>query len=160
MRTALAVILRDLAQSLAINDLQVKRGAAAPAIFEDTKVDGFMPTQWPRLSADIHDEVAKLATHEFNRSYVPGRDVYLYLAGSSGLSRLAKSLQLPIFKLGLTAQPDLLTRQNELRADAYAASTKEDGAYSSRDGFDDWKSARPSCESFRRTPSSPPCRGR
>jgi hypothetical protein len=152
LRTALAVILRDLAQSLATNNLKAERQTAAPAIFEDTKVDGFLPTQWPRLSSDIHDELAKIATHEFRRSYVPGREIYLYVAGSSGLSRLAKSLQLPVFKLGLTAQPDLLTRQHELRADHYAASIKEDGAYSSSAGFDDWEIRQ---TELRELPSNP-----
>jgi hypothetical protein len=45
LRAALAVILHDLAQSLATNNPRAERQTAAPAIFEDTKVDGFMPTQ-------------------------------------------------------------------------------------------------------------------
>ncbi len=139
LRVTLSTILTDIAQGLIANDPQAERRTAAPAIFEDSKVDGFMPTQWPRLSANIHGELAKLEGSEFRHGYVPGREVYLYVAGSSGLSRLARGLQLPVFKLGLTAQPDLLTRQNELRADHYASLIKGHGAYASNPGFDDWE---------------------
>jgi hypothetical protein len=139
LRAALAAILADLAQSLATHTRAGARETAGPVIFEDRASDGFVPTQWPRLSADIQEEVAKLQSHDFESRFRPGREIYLYVAGSTGLSQLAKTLQLPLFKIGLSAKPDLLTRQNELRADCYGSVINEDGEYAARPGFDDWE---------------------
>lgn len=71
--------------------------------------------------------------------FAPGRDIHLYVAGSSGLGRHAKNLQLPLFKLGLSARLDLLTRQADLRADCDGDCIKSDGTYSANFGFDDWE---------------------
>ncbi len=80
----------------------------------------------------------------FHRHFVPGEYVFLYTAGCSGLGVLARSLQLPIFKYGLSQQSDLLVRQQQLRVDRYGGCFKNGSRYPAMEGFDDWELRR--CE--------------
>jgi hypothetical protein len=139
LRTALSRILIDVGNTLALNVDEKSTATNAQVLFQKVEPEERLSTQWPRLPPVTEDQLPNFDHVEFRRRYVPQSPASLYVAGSSGLRQMHQTLQVPVFKIGLSQQPDLLVRQNELRTDAYAGLYKDRGRYTLTAGFDDWE---------------------
>lgn len=106
-----------------------KQDLKAPVIFGRDMSNEAARTPWPRFGR-IADE-ALLQTTAFEESlhadYENGIDVFIYMAGCSGLQAKAKGYKLPLFKCGVTQVPDLLVRQRDLNSDAYGSVSMKNG---------------------------------
>ncbi len=138
LRTTLAGIFCELADALMAKRSTPVETANASIFIGAPRTVPRLTTQWPKLSVDSDQSSAWDLSHLAER-FVPGETVYVYAAGCSGLAQLGRQLQLPLFKLGLSQQSNLLIRQQELRTDCYGSAFKRDGQYESQPGFDDWE---------------------
>jgi hypothetical protein len=140
LRRALVGVLSELIDTLqkgsAVSDAQPSSDCK---MFQDLEPSKRLTTEWPRLSADLTLPPDPFHDDAFRRRFVPAESAYLYAAGCSGLCQLAKTLQLPLFKFGLTGNEDLLVRQQQLRIDRYAGSFMDGDQYLLTDGFADWE---------------------
>ena len=123
------------------------RGFAYPDAVEPIPVPAhiarkypYLPTDWPVVGGrganlavpDIFDSDA------YRDAYREGPKREIYVAASAGLARVAKSLNMPIYKVSTCAENRMPDRMAELRADAYASTWFCGGRYVSDADFDDW----------------------
>jgi hypothetical protein len=100
----------------------------------------YLPTDWPVIGGrganlavpDVFDSDA------YRDAYRAGPKREIYVAASAGLARVAKSLNMPIYKVSTCAENRMPDRMAELRADAYASTWFCGGRYVSDPDFDDW----------------------
>jgi hypothetical protein len=100
----------------------------------------YLPTDWPVVGGrganlavpDIFDSDA------YRDAYRGGPKREIYVAASAGLGRVAKSLNMPIYKVSTCAENRMPDRMAELRADAYASTWFCGGRYVSDADYDDW----------------------
>ena len=100
----------------------------------------YLPTDWPVVGGrsanlavpDIFDSDA------YRDAYREGPKREIYVAASAGLGRVAKALNMPIYKVSTCAENRMPDRMAELRADAYASTWFCGGRYVSDADFDDW----------------------
>ena len=100
----------------------------------------YLPTDWPVVGGrganlavpDIFDSDA------YRDAYREGPKREIYVAASAGLARVAKSLNMPVYKVSTCAENRMPDRMAELRADAYASTWFCGGQYVSDADFDDW----------------------
>ena len=100
----------------------------------------YLPTDWPVVGGrganlavpDIFDSDA------YRAAYREGPKREIYVAASAGLARVAKSLNMPIYKVSTCAENRMSDRMSELRADAYASTWFCGGRYVSDADYDDW----------------------
>lgn len=138
VRTALASLFSELADALMAGQTTRIEATRTPIFVGAQRTSPRLTTQWPKLSVDSGQKSPWDVTHLGER-FIPGETVYFYAAGCTGLAHLGRQLQLPLFKLGLSQQSNLLIRQQELRTDCYGSAFKRDGQYESQPGFDDWE---------------------
>lgn len=139
LRSVLADIFGGLADTL---KAQCSDSTAdicnTPTLFRQTEPEERLTTPWPKLVVDSDGQgLWDLAVAR--QTFELGDVVRLYTAGCSGLANLAQRLQLPLFKVGVTQQSDLLVRQRELQTDRYAGHFKRHGKYALDQNFDDWE---------------------
>jgi len=100
----------------------------------------YLPTDWPVVGG----RGANLAVPDFFDSdayrdaYREGPKREIYVAASAGLGRVAKALNMPIYKVSTCAENRMPDRMAELRADAYASTWFCGGRYVSDADYDDW----------------------
>ncbi len=135
----------------AVKDIQRRLEALAvsqiPAPIEPIPVPAhiarkypYLPTDWPVIGGrganlavpDVFDSDA------YRDAYRAGPKREIYVAASAGLGRVAKSLNMPIYKVSTCAENRMPDRMAELRADAYASTWFCGGRYVSDADYDDW----------------------
>jgi len=113
----------------------------APVIFGRDTSHEAARTPWPRFGRISFQDLDKSQPKaDFRRAdFESGLDIHIYMAGCKGLLGKAQDWKLPLFKVGVTAIPDLLVRQRDLNQDAYGSCFYENGQAISEEGWTNWE---------------------